>query len=229
MISRALGGNRGGRGQGCNLLVLNDDPRLRWPVGGAEMVHTWLKGLAPAEKLFPLLAKREGSVMVKKDLERIGIAYENEDGIADFHAAGRHTHITELLRNGTSLAAAKELARHSDAKMTMKYTHIGLNDQAKAVANLPAPRMPAKNAVREQALHRRCISGGAESHSASSAGKTDNPEKSESPCEDRGLSIRCHSLSKVGKARPTGFEPATPGSTVRCANQLRHGPKIGCR
>jgi hypothetical protein len=28
------------------------------------------------------------------------------DGIADFHAAGRHTHITELLRNGASLGDA---------------------------------------------------------------------------------------------------------------------------
>jgi site-specific recombinase XerD len=72
--------------------------------------------------------------MVKKDLERVGIAYETEEGIADFHAAGRHTHITELLRNGASLPEAKELARHSDVSMTMRYTHIGLNDQAKAVA-----------------------------------------------------------------------------------------------
>ena len=78
--------------------------------------------------------------MVKKDLERVGIAYETEEGIADFHAAGRHTHITELLRNGASLPEAKELARHSDVSMTMKYTHIGLSDQAKAVANLPAPQ-----------------------------------------------------------------------------------------
>ena len=74
--------------------------------------------------------------MVKKDLERVGIAYENEEGIADFHAAGRHSHITELLRSGASLVEAKELARHSDVRMTMKYTHIGLEEQAKAVAKI---------------------------------------------------------------------------------------------
>ena len=65
---------------------------------------------------------------MKKDLERVGIPYENEDGVADFHAAGRHTHITELLRNRATLPEAKELARHSDIKMTMKYTHVGIGD-----------------------------------------------------------------------------------------------------
>jgi hypothetical protein len=68
--------------------------------------------------------------MVRKDLERVGIEYESDDGFADFHAAGRHTHITELLRNGVSLPEAKELARHSDVNM-MRYTHIGMDDRAK--------------------------------------------------------------------------------------------------
>ena len=61
-------------------------------------------------------------------------------GVADFHAAGRHTHITELLRSGASLTEARELARHSDIRMTMKYTHIGIDDQAKAVSKLPWQR-----------------------------------------------------------------------------------------
>src|SRR5690606_5813823 len=30
----------------------------------------------------------------------------------------------------------------------------------------------------------------------------------------------------VGKARPTGLEPATPGSTVRYSNQLSYGPPL---
>ena len=78
--------------------------------------------------------------MVKKDLERAGIPYKTEKGVADFHAAGRHTHITELLRSGASLTEARELARHSDIRMTMKYTHIGIDDQAKAVSKLPWQR-----------------------------------------------------------------------------------------
>ncbi|MBX9655133.1 tyrosine-type recombinase/integrase [bacterium] len=71
------------------------------------------------------------------DLEEAGIPYLTADGYADFHASGRHSHITELLRSGASLAEAKELARHTDIRMTMKYTHIGLDDQAKALTGLP--------------------------------------------------------------------------------------------
>ena len=89
--------------------------------------------------LFPKLERKKTWLMVKKDLERVGIAYETDAGIADFHAAGRHSHITELLRCGASLVEAKELARHSDVNMTMRYAHIGLRDQARALASLPAP------------------------------------------------------------------------------------------
>ena len=77
--------------------------------------------------------------MVRLDLERIGIPYETEEGVADFHAAGRHSYVTGLLLNGVSLVHAKELARHSDVKMTMKYTHVGLGDQAESLNALPAP------------------------------------------------------------------------------------------
>lgn len=74
--------------------------------------------------------------MVKKDLERVGIPYETSDGVADFHAAGRHSYVTGLLRQGVSLVQAKELARHSDVKMTMRYTHVGLEEQAEAIRKL---------------------------------------------------------------------------------------------
>lgn len=101
------------------------------------MLKDWIRGVKRSEPLFPKLAKRRTWLMVKKDLERVGIPYRNEEGIADFHAAGRHTHITELLRSGVSLPEARELARHSDVRTTMRYTHIGIEDQARAVSQLP--------------------------------------------------------------------------------------------
>jgi hypothetical protein len=64
---------------------------------------------------------------------------ETHEGLADFHAAGRHSYVTGLLRNGASITEARELARHADVRMTMRYTHIGLEDQARALASLPAP------------------------------------------------------------------------------------------
>jgi len=87
----------------------------------AEILAGWLPGKALDQVLFPNLGKRRTWYMVKKDLERVGIPYETPEGFADFHAAGRHTHITQLLRSGASIAEAKELARHSDVRMTMKY------------------------------------------------------------------------------------------------------------
>jgi len=47
--------------------------------------------------------------------------------------------IAELLHNGATLPEVMELARHSDVRMTMKYAHIGIGDQAKALALLPTP------------------------------------------------------------------------------------------
>lgn len=72
------------------------------------MVRQWIVGFKPDELLFPKLAKRRTWLMVKKDLERIGIPYATPDGIADFHAAGRHSHITGLVRSGASLAEAQK-------------------------------------------------------------------------------------------------------------------------
>ena len=103
------------------------------------MVTEWIKGVQPNEPLFEKLGRRKTWLMVKKDLERAGVPYQTDEGIADFHAAGRHTHITELLRNGATLPEARELARHSDVRMTMRYTHISLDDQARALSSLPAP------------------------------------------------------------------------------------------
>ena len=55
------------------------------------------------------------------------------------NASSKVGRITELLRSGASLTETRELARHSDVRMTMRYTHIGLDDQAKAILHLPVP------------------------------------------------------------------------------------------
>jgi hypothetical protein len=107
--------------------------------GLVELLPSWMDGLGPDDPLFPRIARRKTWLLVKKDLERIGIPYETAEGVADFHASGRHSYVTGLLRSGASITEARELARHSDVRMTMKYTHIGLADRARALAALPAP------------------------------------------------------------------------------------------
>ena len=119
--------------------------------------------------------------MVKKDLERAGIPYVTSAGVADFHEAGRHTHITELLRSGASLPEARELARHSDIKMTMRYTHIGIDDQAKALAALPNP---CQHIVSSSAVPGGAEAAGNVANSQSSAAdKDDGSADGDSPSD----------------------------------------------
>ncbi len=84
------------------------------------LVREWTTGLEPDEPLFPRLARKKTYTMVQKDLERAGIPYETHEGLADFHAAGRHSHITGLVASGASIIEAKELAPHADIRQTAK-------------------------------------------------------------------------------------------------------------
>ncbi len=162
-----------------------------------ELVREWTKGLEPSDKLFPKLDRRKTWLMVKKDLERVGIPYVSEDGIADFHAAGRHTQITELLRSGATLPEAQKLARHSDIHMTMKYAHIGIDDQAEAVANLPT-----------SALHGRCISGVSGGSIGGNAWQRGDCPETPKPLQEQGGNGR-HAVAKSGKVEDRGLEPLT--------------------
>lgn len=162
----------------------------------AAVLPSWLHGLKPSQKLFSGLERKKAWFMVKRDLERVGIKYETEEGIADFHAAGRHTHITELLRSGATLPEAQKLARHSDIKMTMKYAHIGLDDQAEAVANLPA-----------SALHGRCISGVFSGQSVASTDNARRKTKRLNPLLPESLGVVCQPLAQADNLEAGGIEP----------------------
>jgi len=193
------------------------------------LLRDWLQGLQPGDKLFPKLAQRKTWRMVKKDLERVGIPYETEEGIADFHAAGRHTHITELLRNGASLVEAKELARHSDIKTTMRYTHIGIKDQARAVGAIPMPRKPVAessgaNTTNIDALHGRCKSGGAAGHSPTLPDTDDDPKKRKNPRGNEGSVVVCHRVALGDLVGATGFGRYARGVAPGC----RGSPRWGC-
>ena len=114
-----------------------------------QMLKKWLAGASEDAVFFPKHARRRTWLMVKKDLERVGIAYETEQGIADFHAAGRHSHITGLIRSGARLTDVQKLARHSDVRMTMEYTHVGMEDKAEAIKLLSWQRIGSGTAVSE--------------------------------------------------------------------------------
>ncbi len=195
--------------------------------GLVSEIRQWIKGLADDEPLFPKLAKRKAYTMIQRDLEEAGIPYETEEGLADFHAAGRHTHITGLLKSGVSLVAAKELARHSDVRMTMRYTHIGLADQATAVNRLPSPPAVPSTAPAEclqtepeECLHIVCTSSGAAGQSAALPGTDRQPSsrgrKRKNPRRSKGLDAACHPVTRdcpdCQKVEAAGIEP---GDLVR--------------
>lgn len=99
-----------------------------------------------------------------------------------FHAAGRHTHITELLRNGASLPEAKELSRHSDVKKTMRYTHIGIHDQSEALQRLTCQHIVSNSALSD------CWPPSAD-------GATERSENDTTPGETEGCDVSCQSLA----------------------------------
>jgi len=75
---------------------------------------------------------------LRRDLGSAGIPVKDETAaVLDLHSL-RHTFATSLTRAGVAPRIAQALMRHASLSTTMKtYTHIGLADQAKAVACLP--------------------------------------------------------------------------------------------
>ena len=174
-----------------------------------EMVRDWTAPLAPGEPLFPRLDRKKTWLMVKKDLERIGIPYETKDGIADFHATGRVSHITELLKGGVKLNVTKDLARHTDIRMTIRYDRSGLHEQARALQSLPVPESPSQQYGRN-GCGSPCPDASA--NGANGDGKNVPSERAK-PGSDRAYDSSCPSASSNGTeaalVEAAGIEPAS--------------------
>jgi site-specific recombinase XerD len=150
------------------------------------MLSEWLPLIPSGSLLFPKLERKKTWFMVQKDLERVEIPYRTAEGVADFHAAGRHSHITEILRSGASLTEARELARHGDIRMTMRYTHIGIKDQANALAKLRVKSNP-QSALPEGQQRLSSESGDSTCQNVTSSGESGLWESAnENPCVDKG-------------------------------------------
>jgi hypothetical protein len=179
------------------------------------MVREWVVGMEPEDLLFPRIERKKTWLMVKKDLERVGIPYETHEGIADFHAAGRHSHITGLLRNGATLVEARELARHADVRMTMKYTHIGLEDQADALAGLPNPNA-YRNVDGLGIGWNPCGASGQEGAPDDSGGPGGGGSENEQAPAGPGLAslvvANCHQITGCGEMEAAGIAPASQES-----------------
>jgi len=81
----------------------------------AELFRQWFEDsdFSLDDKVFPKFNKSKGAAMLRKDLESVGIPYQDEGGrYADFHAQ-RHTFISNVGRSGATVKETQTLARHS--------------------------------------------------------------------------------------------------------------------
>ena len=73
----------------------------------ARELRLWLVGKPPGRSVFPL--HHETAKAMARDLEAVGIAYETDEGTADFHAL-RSFYATSLIRSGANIAEFHKLS-----------------------------------------------------------------------------------------------------------------------
>ena len=110
---------------------------IRIAKGLLPVLRPWLNEIPQGEAIFPLLARRKSYKIIRVDLEAAGISYRTSDGkFRDWHAL-RHSFITRAWRSGAQPNVVKDLARHSDIRETLAYSHSSQSDLRKAVDNIP--------------------------------------------------------------------------------------------
>jgi integrase len=115
------------------------------PAGVVAELRPWLAEQRSGKPLWPGSWKNKAAEMIQVDLSAAGVPYslraaDGTDRYADFHAL-RHTYITYLSDAGLSPKHQQELARHSDFRLTGKYTHaqaVALSESVNRLA-LPDP------------------------------------------------------------------------------------------
>lgn len=105
--------------------------------GVALTMRMFVEDKEPLGKVFPTMWQKHGAAMLRVDLEAAGIQYKDANGRRrDFHSL-RHTFGTLLGKADVTLVYVQKCMRHSDPKLTVRYTDVGLDDKAKSIARLP--------------------------------------------------------------------------------------------
>jgi integrase len=102
-----------------------------------EELKTALASIAGDGHLFPGLRSKKTHLMIKADLSAAGLNYQTQDGAyRDWHSL-RHLFVTRMWKSGAAPHTVKELARHSDFRLTMRYAHNSSQELYDAVNNIP--------------------------------------------------------------------------------------------
>jgi len=109
----------------------------------AALLEDHIKNKTPNAPLFNLPCKENMILMLRKDLDKAEIPYQDAHGhYLDFHSL-RHTTGTWLALSGAHPRVAQEIMRHSDINLTMNtYTHIQNDQIQEAVNRLPGLSFP---------------------------------------------------------------------------------------
>jgi integrase len=103
----------------------------------ALTMKAFVEGREPLDKVFQTMWQKHGAAMLRADLETAGIPYKDANGRRrDFHSL-RHTFGTLLGKADVTLVYVQKCMRHSDPKLTVRYTDVGLDDKSKSIARLP--------------------------------------------------------------------------------------------
>lgn len=129
------------------------------------------------------------------------------------------------------MAEARELARHTDVRQTMKYTHVGLEGQAKAVNLLPALKLPAEEADGDCLLSVSAQSG-ADGQAGAEAGADRQQrrakKKRRNPSNRKGYGAVRQPVARNGKNRQgveaAGIECECRTSQPTRCQRLRRSP-----
>jgi hypothetical protein len=125
---------------------------------------------------------------------------------------------------------AKELARHADIRQTAKYTHIGMEDRAEALGNLPSPDVSAH----VDRLHYVCISGGVlgqeMSPAVSEPDRNARPRNEQTPdCSGVVSSsvVNWHQKAVYSEVEAAGIAPASRDPSMKASTCVSDSLIVG--
>lgn len=104
----------------------------------AERLRSLFRGKPGDSYALMVPPRGHGAKLLKADLEAVGIAYVDAEGLfADFHSL-RHTFVTMLGRTGCPPKELQSLARHSTPNLTLRvYAHSAKAIERQAIENFP--------------------------------------------------------------------------------------------
>ena len=223
----------------ANALVgyLRDKPpsALVWPGKWSMKAFRMIRADLWTARALWLSEASEDEERARREQSDFLVYCDSQGRYADFHAL-RHSYITMVGKSGVSPKEHQDLARHSTYSMTARYTHSRAYDLAAAVQSLPIPTDSPNRTFGALAatgtdgkylgpnlgLKTACLRDKLRQTETIDARRSAKKNPG-----DHAVSALIRGIDEgITKARATGLEPATTGSTVRYSNQLSYAPKL---